>query len=158
MAVALALLVAASQEQWWIWRAAQVTSWTPRQLEWLLAGVALFVLVACRRVGAAFPVPEPPRPRYEVRDQVGITGWAFVARVVLVPVVVLLLRALDVPYRDPEPAEGGVAELFLDGVVAAALWEELLWRVAALGLLLRVTGPQLAVVLQAVSFPSRRRR
>ena len=151
---AAVLLVATSQAQWGIMRAAELIAWTPHQVEWVMAGLALVGLVACRPLVSQFPVPEPPRPSYDRRGTIGVTGWGLVGLVLVAPMAGWAIGALfAVPYREPVRGAGqGVGEIFLDGVVVPALWEEFVWRVGVLAVLVRVTGPRMAVALQAAAF------
>jgi membrane protease YdiL (CAAX protease family) len=151
---AMAVLVAASQAQWGLWRAALALAVSPRHLKWLLAGVSLCGLLAAGPVVRRFPVPGPPRPRSSGLGTIGVTGWGLVGILFIAPGIATAVGALfDAPVRDPNAGDaGGVVARLVDDVPAPALWEELLWRVLVFAVVLRVAGPRLAVVLQAVSF------
>jgi membrane protease YdiL (CAAX protease family) len=154
VAAAVAVLVAASQALWGMWRAAIALTLTPQHFKWLLAGVALCGLAAAGPVVRRFPVPGPPRPRYGGVGTIGVTGWGPVGILFIAPGIATAVGALfDAPVRDPHAGDAsGVVARFVDDVLAPALWEELLWRVLVFAVVLRVAGPRLAVVLQAVSF------
>ena len=154
-AAALVLLVGASQVQWGLLRMSELVEVTPRHVEWVLAAVSAVGLAASGPVVRRFPAV-PPRPSYDARGRAGVVGWALVGVLGAAPVAGWLAgRVFRVPVRDPVAAAGAgrsVGELLLDDVLVPALWEELVWRVLLLGLLLRVVGPRAAVVVQAVSF------
>ena len=83
----------------------------------------------------------------------GVVGWAAAGVAFIAPLVTwLFVSLLPVPTRDPRDDPGeGVAEMFVNGVLAPGLWEETVWRLAVLGIVGRVAGPRRAVALTAVS-------
>lgn len=152
--LAVALLVSASQAQWWTIETAELLSLTPRQVRLVWVAAAVVVLVASRATVRAFAVPSPPRPRYSKVAVVAVAGCGLLGVLLIAPLAGTVVGDLfDVAERD----YGGRFRrspwsVVVDDVVAPALWEELLWRVVVLAVLLRLTGPRIAVALQAVSF------
>lgn len=152
--LALALLVSASQAQWWTIETANLLSITPRQVRLVWVAAAIVLLVASRSTVRSFPVPSPPRPRYSRAAVVGVIGCGLLGRMLIAPLAGDAVGYLfDVAERDYDGRfRRSFLWVFVDDVVAPALWEELLWRVVVLAVLLRLTGPRIAVTLQAVSF------
>lgn len=155
LALATVMLIATSQMQWGIMRVAALVAWMPRHVELLMAMLALGGLAACGPLVRHFPAVDPPRPEYNRTCRIGVVGWALVGLAFVAPLGGWLVGTLfSVPSREPgyEPAGRSVAETVLDGVVVPALWEEFVWRVLVLAVLVRIVGPRLAIGLQAVSF------
>ena len=149
--LALVTAVGASQLQWGRGRLASLLGWSPAWVERLGMIVAAVALVLGGRAVSRFPVPRPPRPSYYRATRWLVTGWGVVG-LSLAPAITALIRLLPVSFRDPAAEDRSALEDLIDGVVEPALWEEFLWRVVVLGLLVQVVAPRTAVILQAVSF------